>query len=86
LAPEEGQNTVQLKKAEINESIMTRVNVLPDDEKEIQELKCEIKRAERKCERAESDPLEKEICERASANVQWRKEKIKALENSNRQK
>ncbi len=29
------------------------------------------------CERAESDPREKAICEGASAKVQWQKKKLK---------
>jgi len=49
---------------------------------EIRELENEIKSAEKRCERAESDPREKAICEAASAKVQWRKEKIKALEEN----
>lgn len=61
--------------------IMSDIDVPSRDNARIQQLKREIRDKERKCERAESDPREKAICEDASADVQWRKQKIKALEN-----
>lgn len=85
LTPEEEQ-AIMPGTAEINESIVTRARVLPDDEEEIEELEYQIKSAERMCERAETDPREKAICEAASARVQWKKEKIRALENSLRRR
>jgi hypothetical protein len=66
---------------ETSQMLMTHINLPYQTDEEIRELQDEIRQAELSCERAESDPREKAICEDASAEVQWRKEKIRALEN-----
>ena len=86
LTPKEQEVFTELSKKDLTSSdknIMADIDVPYTDNEEIRELEHEIKSAERMCERAESDPREKAICEAASAKVQWRKEKIKALENTN---
>jgi hypothetical protein len=61
--------------------IMSDIDVPSRDNGRVQQLKREINNEKQKCERAESDPREKAICEDAGAEVQWRKERIKTLEN-----
>lgn len=65
----------------LSEEILSNVDISPSRQQRINQLKAEIRQAERTCERAESDPREKAICEDASADVQWRKERIRELIN-----
>lgn len=65
-------------RTESEEAIPAKEEII---EQRVEQLEDEIKLAEKACERAETDPREKAICERASAKVQMKKEKIKALEH-----
>ncbi len=88
ITPKEPEVFTESSKTDLtlsDKNIMVDIDVPYANNNEIRKLEAEIIGAKRRCERAESDPLEKEICERASANVQWRKEKIKALENADMQ-
>lgn len=84
LTPQEEQTTLPSENEEVNTSVTTDVGV--SDDEEIRELEYEIKSAERMCERAETDPRQQAICEAASAKVQWKKEKIRALEDATRRR
>ena len=80
VTPEE--ETEEVKQTEPSErDMMTHVDIPYNTQVKILELERQIRNAERMCERAESDPREKAICEDASAEVQLRKKKIKELEN-----
>lgn len=65
------------------DSVSKNIDISSDNNEEIKKLEREIKDEERTCGRAASDPREKSICERASANVLWRQEKIEALKGAN---